>query len=812
MSKKSKKVNKKKPKILCLGDGLMVDSGFSTTLKAILPYLYNKGMEVRQIAWAYKGYPYNTYPIAQYPILFPNGSYHGYDVLPMVVEEFKPDILFFFGDPYDLIGIKDVDEEVRKQIKRTVAYIPIDSSPIPGEWVKVLEIPDEVITYSKFAQDHLKEKMNRTFPCVYHGYDPKYFYPVDKKKIREEVGLDKYDTIFSCMASNSIRKQIPRLLEAYKLYLEDAKGKSLLYLHMPVREENGWWLDEIMINMGIQDHILFGRGLTPGKGIPMEKVNRIYNIADAIVNPANCFVEGTSVFTEDGYVDIDKIELGQKTLTHEHNLKPITRLFKNEHKGDIITITPRKFSAFSITLTPNHKVFAIKTKGCSRNNKIICKPNCLQNKEGRLCADYHKNYKIEKIEAANLGKDDVVVFPINKEVRAVKPIDLADYVETNRYKIGDKSIVLDKKHRLNRYIIIDNELLRLFGYFVADGNSDVAAFFNFAAHEEDYANDVANIIKSKFGLEAKIYRIKNFIRVVVFSRVVANFFNKTFYKNGEKDKKTFPSWITFLSKEKQEQFIKGLFNGDGHITNKRYCFQFTTTKKDIALMVRDILLRLGIVPSISIVSSKYKVGNDVRISRQYRFALYQNPNSKNFDFFTGIDEYRGAYNEHETKLNVSEYYWFDDNFMYLPITKIEIKEFNGFVYNIEVEDDHSYTIESMLVKNCEGFGLAHLEAAGCARPTMGVDYSSIPELVTNETGWVIPPSDWIWADPYGMKRALIDIPKLSEAMLEVNQNKELAEEKGKAAYQFAKTLTWERQLPLLEAAILGDEFKEFLND
>jgi len=53
----------------------------------------------------------------------------------------------------------------------------------------------------------------------------------------------------------------------------------------------------------------------------------------------------------------------------------------------------------------------------------------------------------------------------------------------------------------------------------------------------------------------------------------------------------------------------------------------------------------------------------------------------------------------KTKINRRKC-WLDENFFYLPITKIESKDYKGKVFNLEVEDDNSYISEALAVHNC----------------------------------------------------------------------------------------------------------------
>ena len=44
--------------------------------------------------------------------------------------------------------------------------------------------------------------------------------------------------------------------------------------------------------------------------------------------------------------------------------------------------------------------------------------------------------------------------------------------------------------------------------------------------------------------------------------------------------------------------------------------------------------------------------------------------------------------------------WIDEDYIYLPIRKIEIRDYKGDVFNLEVESDNSYVAEFACVHNC----------------------------------------------------------------------------------------------------------------
>ncbi|MBU4149553.1 MAG: iron-sulfur cluster assembly scaffold protein, partial [Candidatus Omnitrophica bacterium] len=52
------------------------------------------------------------------------------------------------------------------------------------------------------------------------------------------------------------------------------------------------------------------------------------------------------------------------------------------------------------------------------------------------------------------------------------------------------------------------------------------------------------------------------------------------------------------------------------------------------------------------------------------------------------------------KLKNTHKTWFDENFYYTPIKRISTSKYKGLVYNLEVDEPHSYISNSVILHNC----------------------------------------------------------------------------------------------------------------
>lgn len=77
---------------------------------------------------------------------------------------------------------------------------------------------------------------------------------------------------------------------------------------------------------------------------------------------------------------------------------------------------------------------------------------------------------------------------------------------------------------------------------------------------------------------------------------------------------------------------------------------------------------------------------------------------------------------------------FYKNYVCYKVKSITPIDYKDSVFNIEVEEDNSYTMKCSSVHNSEGFGLPQLEATSCAVPLMATDYSAMSDIVRKVGG------------------------------------------------------------------------------
>lgn len=229
-------------------------------------------------------------------IIYPNNGYGNAELLRHLIKTEKPDALFFFTDPRYYDWLFAIENEIRKQIP--MIYINIwDDLPAPLYNRAFYESCDTLIAISKQTKninemvlgDKAKDKVITYVP---HGINEKLFFPINDKKELVETkkklfGDKEFDFTLFFNSRNIRRKCVSDLLAAHKLFLDglpkEQASKIALVLHTQPVDDNGTDLYAVR-------ELLFGKNSNvffSDQRIDTPELNKIYNVADAVVLPSS---------------------------------------------------------------------------------------------------------------------------------------------------------------------------------------------------------------------------------------------------------------------------------------------------------------------------------------------------------------------------------------------------------------------------------------------------------------------------------------------------------------------------------------------
>lgn len=657
-----------------------------------------------------------------------NINQFGAHVFDSVVADFKPDIVVDIRDNWMLSW--QLRSPFRPWFK--LVWMPtVDAEPQQEEWISDYEQAEVVLSYSDYGINTLRRQSPniKVFPkAMRPGVDLETFKPLDRDAVREEFFLRKdLPIIGSCMRNQS-RKLFPDLIDAFarmkNLYAKDSEviRRATLLLHSSwpdnqfsydyprhiMRLQTLDWMPNH--RKGIKNDILqtlmchnpacgaytvtpamnlYGKPIENGRivldcvacgqksatcpssggaGFTREGLSKVYNLMDLYVQCSICVHPDTMVRTIDGLKSISEINIGDDVLTHLGEYQQVTDLMINEPNDDVVDITVWGDN-IPLTITENHPVLT---------------------RDG-----------IWK-RVADLTTDDWLVYNFDQSEIDVQESKLIDddmsfdgknvWHKTDRYHDNGKRLNLNREsfdwsNALNSYIA---------GLYLAEGSA-TGNYVSFASNEDEAKiHDAVRQFSSEFGIDvSERHRAEHGHEMNLSCLPLARLFKVTF--GASATVKTIPPSIMRAPLNIQANILRGMFDGDGHYGSG--LDRYYTSSPILARQVRDLLLRFGIVSSITkncrdefYVTIKEKYSRYL-FARKIRGVDKVPPDKPSRDIFLSIDREAGVlFSRVRFKTN---------------------SEYAGPVYNIEVEnkkggssspDAHSYMLSSFAIHNCEGDG------------------------------------------------------------------------------------------------------------
>ncbi|HUS49662.1 MAG TPA: LAGLIDADG family homing endonuclease, partial [Candidatus Paceibacterota bacterium] len=240
----------------------------------------------------------------------------------------------------------------------------------------------------------------------------------------------------------------------------------------------------------------------------------------------------------------------------------------------------------------------IKVLSLNKNKKLVFSEvyDFLEHKD-RLYEIYHSQ---SKIPLKVTKHHSVFIWDKGKIIeKKVEEIKKGDFLITFNSKqnpfsldgqIIENSFYFNKnqfsKNKINRKIKITLGLMRLIGYFLAEGhvtNIINQTGFSFNKNEEEYIRDCKNLLSEITNRKISIrHPNPNSTQILIHSKEWANFFD-TYC--GKKRDKHIPSFSWRLPKELFIEMLRGYIRGDGHKKGKYTITIKSVSKKLITEMV-----------------------------------------------------------------------------------------------------------------------------------------------------------------------------------------------------------------------------------
>ena len=449
-----------------------------------------------------------------------------------------------------------------------------------------------------------------------------------------------------------------------------------------------------------------------------------------------CFPAETPIVTERGVLAIGELfALGERFLqtadaeiAYPENLRAITssgtlrqvaQVFKHHFKGKLTVIQP--YYLPKLRCTPDHRIYAtddpnkrpepIHARQLTQKHYLaiprrysFSTPQVVD--VYQTLSSHSSTFKTpHKLSAAEVehilsasaagatsrelgrqfGKDPSYIRHVRSKVRRgiwteSKPAELT--IEGNTLHFAK-----ERRPGIPLTIPLDENFARLLGYYCAEGTAikdkarpnSYSLVFSFGPHENIVAEETQRLIQAVLGLRTTVAQRRTTMTATVSKSSAALLF-KSLCGTGAAGKRV-PQMLFDAPRPVVEAFLNAYLIGDGCLYDNGKV-SVTTISRDLAYGVAWLGLKTGRLPSLyenRLKGEKFIEGRRVQQSPvQYTVVWYD-----------------GAVIERKRIVT--------DEFYLVPIRSLSSVDFDGDVYNLEIEEEHNYLANFALVSNCQNW-------------------------------------------------------------------------------------------------------------
>jgi len=364
-----------------------------------------------------------------------------------------------------------------------------------------------------------------------------------------------------------------------------------------------------------------------------------------------CFPPETKISTAGGVKPISSVKKGDVVMADDGTLCPVSATMRRDYRGALKAIKVRGMPAMRVT--PEHPILV-----------------------------------------SERGDDDL-------RWKKAKDVQPGDFLLSPR--LADSA-----KYDLENY---SPELCELMGIYVAEGGTSLVdtgergsrgyVYFSFG-DEPELVERTLLLMRKCFGLEGKVQEMpgQKGCQVAFYDLEAARFFSQECYTAAPylSFNKRLPPYLLFMPKTKQAAFLRGYFNGDGCYSTgaDRRKINFTTVSDYLAWQVKSLLVELGVSPLMYLNKKEGPstiMGREVTVRDSW--TIWVNGNEQ-VSYL--LDLMNGRFPEEPTGFR-SRCRRLARGFL-TPVLSVADVEYDGPVFNIEVERTHTYIANGVAVHNC----------------------------------------------------------------------------------------------------------------
>lgn len=366
-----------------------------------------------------------------------------------------------------------------------------------------------------------------------------------------------------------------------------------------------------------------------------------------------CFTGNTLVLTDKGYKPIKEINIGDSVITHDNTYHNVS---ESKCTGNKEIWNVKTMNSDIVECTENHKFYV--RKRVRVNTRVKGK-----------AVNYRYFTEPEWVECKDLNKDYYVGYAINNKSIPIEWSGV-NYEWSDGRSARHKNSISDK--------LSDKNFWWLIGRYVADGwqRSQGGIVICCGKHKvEEFENKI-----KLSGFNYSKTEERTAFRFHIPCKELQAFVTMFGYKAHGK---LIPSSIIDMPIEELTAFFEGYMSGDGCFTNNR--FKFTTISRELAYGLAQIIAKIYHAP----------------------FALYKNKKNPTCVIEGRVCNQHNSYDVvFKKEISKQDKAFYEDGIIWFPINKVVNTHEYQDVYDITVENNHSFTANGCIVHNCTDLSVA----------------------------------------------------------------------------------------------------------
>lgn len=430
-------------------------------------------------------------------------------------------------------------------------------------------------------------------------------------------------------------------------------------------------------------------------------------ITDSLTFDQACLLPGAWVEMANGTAKkIEDIQVNEQVRTHADKIRNVIAVKNRIFDGEFVIVC---VGGQKLTMTNTHPILASKKISLVGNTVELSDPEWMA--AGDLTENHYVVYpklnldnEIIKLPIFNKkprkyvisGDIDKLVETVGVHKYYVKAVLSGTFVNYKKFDISQDKIneilltatqlgvVYDYKRRLEPITKIDSDWGYMLGLYLAEGyvSKSNSVTFTFNKKERDRVSFLVSFFE-KYGINTLIheYDNRNGITVHVFSKSIVDFITQ--YCGVGSCNKFVPDFIYKTNESVVVSLLKGYLGGDGYVRNNQV--SYTSTSKNLFYGIRKLLSSQG-----------------VYVREVHEKSTRENWNDQFKGNVSGL-AYRVLAEKMQfpiSDLDGRRSYIDKGSYLFSKISDIEKYFDKQVVYNLEIEEDHSYIANGFINHNC----------------------------------------------------------------------------------------------------------------